>query len=136
MHVVGCRDNHSVDVLLLVEHFAAVFPLAGVGKFFERARGVTPIDVAQRDNVVVWELRYVTAALTGHADARDVQFFAGGGLSAQPEDRARDNVESRHGKAGGAQKITARKFVDARFGLHDRWFDVNRAKIYSDRYRN
>ena len=46
VEMIGCGDHDSVDVLLLVEHFAKVGEDFGFWIFFEGVAGVVGVDVA------------------------------------------------------------------------------------------
>ena len=76
VNMIRRGNDDGVDVLLLVEHLAVVLPLPCLGEFLERAGGVRPIHIAQRDDVVIRKLGDVVPALAGDTDASDVELPA------------------------------------------------------------
>jgi hypothetical protein len=61
----------------LVEHLAVILERFGGGKFLERAGGVPPIHVAQRHDVLAFQILNIAPALPADADGGDVQPLIG-----------------------------------------------------------
>src|SRR6187397_1904795 len=108
MLVIGRRDDDGVNVLLLIEHLAIVFILLRVGKAAEHPRGVRPVYVAKRDNVLAGHLADVLPALTADADARDVQLLDRRFRSTTSEDMAGNDHERGGSQCGTRDKLASR----------------------------
>src|SRR5262249_7660711 len=126
-----CGDEDGVDVFLLLEHPPVVFPTPGLGEFPKRPRGVSPIHIAQRDDILILKLVEVGAALPGHADPGEVQLLAGRRLAPQPEDRARDEVERSHSESGAMDEVAPRAATKGRLDLHSEpTFDAGEPRLF------
>ena len=96
MHVVGSTDRNGIDVAAFFQKHAIVLENLCVGKFLERANGVFPVDVAQRDDILLQPAHrpHQAAALATHADSRDVQFFTRSGVPRPAQRAARNDLKA------------------------------------------
>jgi len=78
VHVVGRADDHGVAALEFFQHDAVIGEALRVRESLDRAGGVLPIHVAQRDDVLAGDGRVAQhpAALISDANAGDVQLLA------------------------------------------------------------
>jgi hypothetical protein len=91
------RGNyHRIDALVqFVKHFAEIPIALRVGEFVESAGGMTFIDIAQGNNVVAFGDRLqVAGALAANANAGNVDFVVGRGLTAGGYHITGDNSET------------------------------------------
>src|SRR5262245_39514724 len=92
MHVIRCGNDDCVDVPHLVQHNAVVLEGTCLRVFLERARGVAPINVAQRYNVLSGELAQIVSSLAGNADPGNVELRTGRGLASETQYSSRDDL--------------------------------------------
>ena len=79
--MVGRGDHHRIDVRLFVQHYPPVTVAFGVGEFPKGAGCQAVVHIAQGNDVVFADALGVGKAFAADADAGDVEFFAGRGLS-------------------------------------------------------
>ncbi len=92
VQMVRRAHNDRVDSLFLVEQFPEIFVFRGPWILVERVRRVAPIDVGQRDDVLVVDLFEVPATLAADAHTCDVQFFAWWRMAGAAQDMAGHNA--------------------------------------------
>ena len=99
MHVVGRGDHHGFDVLSSFEPDTIILKPLGSRKRLGRVRGLAPIHVAERDEVLALEVVEHAADLAGHTDATDVKLLARR-RPALAQNMARKDFET-DGRCGG-----------------------------------
>jgi hypothetical protein len=106
MVVVRCRDHDSIDFLHLVQHPAVVGERLRVGITLESVGRVTLVHVAQRNDVLAFQVPQVAGALAADANAGEVQFPARRHRAAQAQHRAGHDHERGGGCRAAAEELT------------------------------
>ena len=75
--VVGCRNDHGVEIPLAIQHLPIVGVRLGPGILPERSRGEPRVDVTQCHDVLAATALEVSTASAADADPRDVERVAG-----------------------------------------------------------
>src|SRR5436309_6153278 len=107
MRMVGGADDYGIDILLL-EQLSKIIVGFGVRKFLFHRRQKVVIDVAERDDVFLFDASNVRARAVSGADDGDVKLFISGKFS-----RGRGRAASQTGSGGrqgrGLQELAAGK---------------------------
>src|SRR5436190_16036636 len=105
--VIGCGDYDTIDIFLLLEHLAEIGVTRRLWELFEDPGGMGSVDVAEGNNVFVFELGDVMAALAAQADAGQVEFLIGGDGPIQSQDAAGNDLKGGRAESRARQKATA-----------------------------
>ena len=95
MRVVGRCHDDRVNTPFLIQHLPEIFVLLRTRILLERVRGVVPIHIAQRHDILAFHLIEVPSALPPDADPGDVEFVIRGLLPCPSEYSRRDDQEGR-----------------------------------------
>ena len=125
VQMIGCRNQHRVDVFLLVEHLPEIRVLPGVPVRFpefhvlrrglsrarleaavERTLHIREVHIAHRHDVLREHLRHVAHPHAADPHAGDVELRAGGAVAGATEHHTRHDHRAKRERRAVGHKIT------------------------------
>src|ERR1051325_11559472 len=103
--VIGCRHHDGIDASLIDETTEIAIAFGG-RKNLHGFPQVVRIDVAQRDDILIFEVVDAELRLAGCADQSNVQLFIGGNFARRAKRRTTGKGCGDTGGAGHADKLT------------------------------